>query len=79
VAFQWVPWWLGCGKALVGQFDDAWARMLVSYDRNSEWSLEECTTKAPLDKCPVGFKKRASFHQAVALAVRPLGVLFAEA
>jgi hypothetical protein len=52
-------------KALVGQFDDAWARMLVSYDRNSDWSLEECTTGAPLDKCPVGFKKRSSFPEAL--------------
>jgi hypothetical protein len=52
-------------KALVGQFDYAWARMLVSYDRNSDWSLEECTTGAPLDKCPVGFKKRSSFPEAL--------------
>jgi hypothetical protein len=52
-------------KALVGQFEDAWARMLVSYDHNSDWLLEECTTGAPLDKCPVGLKKRISFPEAL--------------
>ena len=52
-------------KALVGQFEDAWARMLVSYDRNSDWLLEECTTGASLDKCPVGLKKRISFPEAL--------------
>jgi serine protease Do len=52
-------------KALVNQFDDAWARMLVSYDRNSDGILEECTTGVPLDKCPVGLKKRVSFPEAL--------------
>ncbi len=52
-------------KALVGQFDDAWARMLISYDHNSDWLLEECTTGAPLDKCPAGLKKRVSFPDAL--------------
>jgi S1-C subfamily serine protease len=52
-------------KALVGQFDDAWARMLVSYDHSSDWLLDECTTGAPLDKCPVGFKKHVSFLEAL--------------
>jgi hypothetical protein len=52
-------------KALVGQFDDAWARMLLSYDHSSDWSLEECTTGAPLEKCPVGLKKRVSFPDAL--------------
>jgi hypothetical protein len=56
--------WVGA-KALVGQFDDAWARMLVSYDHNSDWLLEECTTGAPLDKCPVGLDKRVSFPEAL--------------
>ncbi len=56
--------WVGA-KALVGQFDDAWARMLVSYDHNSDWLLEECTTGAPLDKCPAGLNKRVSYPEAL--------------
>ena len=56
--------WVGA-KALVGQFDDAWARMLVSYDHNSDWLLEEYTTGAPLEKCPPGLKNRVSFPEAL--------------
>jgi S1-C subfamily serine protease len=52
-------------NTLIGQFDNAWARMLVSYDRKNDWSLEECTTGAPLDKCPVDSKKRLSFPEAL--------------
>ena len=56
--------WVGA-KALVGQFDDAWARMLLSYDHNSDWLLEECATGAPLDKCPAGLKRHVSFPEAL--------------
>ncbi len=39
-------------KSLVGEVDEAWPRMLASYDRDSDWSLEDCTTGEPLDKVP---------------------------
>jgi len=39
-------------KSLVGEVDDAWARMLKSYDRKSDWSMQECSTNVAIDKCP---------------------------
>ncbi len=52
-------------KSLVGQFDNAWRRMLSSYDRNSDWSLEECTTGEALDKCPKDKVHEQSFPEAL--------------
>src|SRR5215469_13755187 len=39
-------------KSMIGEVDDAWRRMLASYDRKADWPMEECTTGAPMDKCP---------------------------
>ena len=50
-------------KGLVGQVDDAWRRMLSSYDRKSDWSLEECTTGQPLDDCPKDKVRQQSFPE----------------
>ena len=52
-------------KSLVGEVDDAWKRMLASYDRNSDWSLEECTTGQPLDDCPKDKVRQQSFPEAL--------------
>jgi hypothetical protein len=52
-------------KSLVGQYDNAWRRMLSSYDRKSDWSLEECTTGEELDKCPKDKVRTLSFPQAL--------------
>jgi hypothetical protein len=52
-------------KSLVGQYDNAWRRMLSSYDRKSDWSLEECTTGEELDKCPKDKVRALSFPQAL--------------
>jgi hypothetical protein len=52
-------------KSLVGQFDNAWRRMLSSYDRKSDWSLEECTTGEELDKCPKDKVRALSFPEAL--------------
>jgi hypothetical protein len=52
-------------KSLIGQFDTAWRRMLSSYDRKSDWSLEECTTGEDLDKCPKDKVRQRSFPEAL--------------
>ncbi len=52
-------------KSLVGQIDNAWRRMLSSYDRNSDWSLDECTTGEELDKCPKDKVRHQSFPEAL--------------
>jgi len=56
--------WVGA-KSLVGQFDNAWRRMLSSYDRKSDWSLDECTTGEALDKCPKDKVHQQSFPEAL--------------
>jgi hypothetical protein len=52
-------------KSLVGQIDNAWRRMLSSYDRKSDWPLEECTTGEELDKCPKDKVRARSFPEAL--------------
>ena len=52
-------------KALVGELDDAWRKMLNSYDHNSDWTLEECVTGAPLDSCPDDKKRKIAFPTAL--------------
>jgi hypothetical protein len=56
--------WVGA-KSLVGEVEDAWRRMLASYDRKSDWSLEECTTGEPLDRCPKDKVRQQSFPEAL--------------
>lgn len=38
-------------KSLVGEVDDAWSRMLTSYDRDSDWSMP-CTSAGEYAGCP---------------------------
>jgi hypothetical protein len=52
-------------KSLVGQIDNAWRRMLSSYDRKSDWPLDECTTGEELDKCPKDKVRHQSFPEAL--------------
>ena len=52
-------------KSLIGEVDDAWRRMLASYDREADWPLDECTTGAPMDKCPQDKVRHLSFPQAL--------------
>jgi serine protease Do len=56
-------------KSLVGEVDDAWKRMLAAYDRKSDWSLEECTTGEPLDRCPKDKVRQQSFPEALKKAL----------
>jgi hypothetical protein len=52
-------------KSLIGEVDDAWKRMLASYDRKSDWSLEECATGQALDPCPKDKVRQQSFPEAL--------------
>lgn len=47
----WLAGWVAT-KALLGEFDAAWRFMLTNYDRESDWTLEECATGASVDQCP---------------------------
>jgi hypothetical protein len=52
-------------KALVGQGENAWSKMLANYDRSSDWPLEECKLHIPLDKCPDAQRRSLSFPEAL--------------
>jgi len=52
-------------KSLIGEVDDAWKRMLASYDRTSDWPLEECTSGAEAEQCPKDKLRKVSFPQAL--------------
>lgn len=60
-------YWAGwvATKAELGQFRDAWAKMLSSYDRESTWSLQECL-QGPLDKCSEDKLRTLEFPEALA-------------
>jgi peptidoglycan hydrolase-like protein with peptidoglycan-binding domain len=53
-------------KSQLGEFQQAWQKMLQNYDRNSGWSLETCLVELPLDKCPAGSKINPEFPEALA-------------
>lgn len=52
-------------KSIVGEFDDAWHRMLANYDRSSDWPLNECTVPEKNGVCPSGSERPISFPQAL--------------
>ena len=52
-------------KSRVGEVDEAWSRMLKLYDSKSDWSMQECTTGAEIDKCPDGKLRDLTFPEAL--------------
>jgi hypothetical protein len=52
-------------KSLVAEVDDAWRRMLASYDRKSDWPQQECTIGGAIDKCPKDKLRDLTFPQAL--------------
>ena len=52
-------------KAIVGEFDDAWSRMLPLYDRSTDWPLTECTVAKVGGSCPDGKERTISFPVAL--------------
>jgi S1-C subfamily serine protease len=52
-------------KALVGEFEDAWSRMLPLYERSSDWPLTECTVAQVSGLCPEGKERTLTFPVAL--------------
>jgi hypothetical protein len=52
-------------KGLVGEVDEAWQKMLTSYDKDSDWIMEECLVRARPGKCPDSKKRQLAFPQAL--------------
>ena len=52
-------------KALLGEADDAWSRMLQLYDRSSDWPLTECTVARVSGTCPDGKERSIDFPTAL--------------
>jgi hypothetical protein len=50
---------------LVGRGEASWARMLQLYDRNAEWTYEECAVALPMAKCPDTSKRKTDFPTAL--------------
>jgi hypothetical protein len=53
-------------KALVGEFPDAWQKMLTAYDPKSDWTMEECLRPIPLNQCPKAETRQVDFPEALA-------------
>lgn len=52
-------------KAQLGQVDEAWPRMLATYDRASDFGPQTCLTGQPVDKCPQGSLRKVPFPDAL--------------
>ncbi|SCZ06271.1 S1C family serine protease [Microvirga guangxiensis] len=52
-------------KAIVGEFDDGWNRMLPLYDRGTDWPLTECTVARVGGSCPDGKERTIEFPVAL--------------
>ena len=53
-------------KALVGEFGDAWKKMLSTYRADSDWPLENCVQPGPLEKCAEADRRTMTFPEALA-------------
>jgi probable HAF family extracellular repeat protein len=52
-------------KALVGEFDDAWRLMLASYERDSNWVMQECRAGLAPAECPDDQTRYMDFPEAL--------------
>jgi S1-C subfamily serine protease len=52
-------------KALVGQFDEAWGRMIGLYDRNADWTMTVCSVSTSGGECPKGLEREVDFPTAL--------------
>jgi hypothetical protein len=62
-------------KAQMGQFAQAWETMLSSYDRNSDWSMQECFDYTPLEQCPKDKIRDLTFPEALAKHLQRQGYI----
>ena len=53
-------------KILIGELNDAWRKMLSSYDRQSDWVMEECVFDFLDQKCPKNLRRKLTFPEALA-------------
>lgn len=66
-------------KALIGDVDSAWTRMLSSFDRDDEWDLSTCTLKnVSISDCPKNRLMKPSFPDALALHLQKHGFISAQ-
>ncbi len=65
-------------KALVGEFPDAWRKMLTSYHRSSDWTMEECIRPIPLNQCSEAERRQVDFPEALAAHLMVHGYITAE-
>jgi hypothetical protein len=52
-------------KAQIGEFDDAWTRMLKLHDKSSDWPLTECAVAEVKGVCPQGKEIKLTFPEAL--------------
>ena len=52
-------------KSLVGELDDAWRKMLASYNPSPDEKTEECLINVPLTACPADQKRELTFPEAL--------------
>jgi len=71
-------YWAGwvATKAQLGQFHEAWVKVLASYDRETTWSMQECL-QGPLNDCPVGKVRDLEFPEALAKHLQKTGYISA--
>ena len=60
-------------KSLLGQVEDAWSRMLLTYDRNPTFYDEECLIAVKIEQCPADRKRRLPFPEALRNHLRAQG------
>jgi hypothetical protein len=65
-------------KSIVGELSEAWQTMLASYDRNPDWTMEECLRPLPLNQCPDTEKRQIDFPKALATHLTIYGYITAE-
>lgn len=62
-------------KAQLGQFTEAWQTMLASYDRDSDWSLQECSDYRAVTECPKDKLRDLAFPEALAKHLQKHGYI----
>lgn len=65
-------------KILVGELEDAWRTMLVSYQRDASWTLDECLNGALAFECPGAETYPVAFPPALASHLMRTGYLTAD-
>lgn len=62
-------------KSLVGEFDNAWSRMLSLYDTSTDWPLTDCTVEKVRGQCPAGKERNVEFPAALRKHLQEAGYI----